>query len=180
MGDRGTPAARHLRDLARWLRCRPAPRLANPPGPHYPPLTGTPAVAEPVGRSASWRGFGYLLSPLPVVRPTPAALTTARRWFKRSAGNTPPRNTYCRTIPCTLNACMRGAIEYQASRRRLVLQVIRASHQALRLTTGALNDRRTHREHQKGPRNDRRNARAKCAGESRWRADRDRAERGSS
>src|SRR5215472_12675037 len=138
MGDRGTPAARHLRDLARRLRCRPAPRLANPPGPHYPPLTGTPAVAEPVGRSASWRGFGYSLSPLPVVRPTPAALMTARRWFKRSAGNTPPRNTCCRTIPCTLNACMRGAIEYQASRRRLVLRVIRASYQSCGSQRGRL------------------------------------------
>jgi hypothetical protein len=32
-----------------------------------------------------------------------------------------------------------------------ILQVIRASCQSLRLITGALNDRRTHREHHEGP-----------------------------
>jgi hypothetical protein len=82
------------------------------------------------------RCFGCWQPPPRAVRRTPA-LTTAQPWFRRSAGNTPPRRRGCRLIRCTLNACMRGATECRVSRRRLIPLVIRASCRALRLIMGA-------------------------------------------
>jgi hypothetical protein len=72
------------------------------------------------------RRRGYREGP-PARKPTPRLITTAQRWFRRSAGNTPRRSVCCRTTRCTLSACMRGATECRVSRGRPIPLVIRAS-----------------------------------------------------
>ena len=46
MGSRHPATSRHLRDLARRLRRRPALRLPDPPRPHHLPPVGIAALAE--------------------------------------------------------------------------------------------------------------------------------------
>src|SRR6516162_3052421 len=91
MGDPATAAARHLRDLARRLRTRPAPRLPNPLRPHRPPSVGIAGVAEPFAFLAFRRRFGLSLA-APGHKPAPARLTTAWPSPRRSADNTLPCN----------------------------------------------------------------------------------------
>ena len=45
MGDHGAPTARHLCDLTRQLRRRPAPQFPDPPRPHHSPPVGIAAVS---------------------------------------------------------------------------------------------------------------------------------------
>src|SRR5437763_6505923 len=62
MGNRGTPTARHLRDLARRLRRRVTPQLADPARPHHPPPIGIAAVAKLLGMprgSVAWVYGGH-------------------------------------------------------------------------------------------------------------------------
>jgi hypothetical protein len=94
-----------------------------PSRPHPTRMVG---VAEPLGISYLPRRRGYREGP-PARKPTPRLITTAQRWFRRSAGNTPRRSVCCRTTRCTLSACMQGATECQVSRRRPIPLVIRAS-----------------------------------------------------
>jgi hypothetical protein len=99
-----------------------------PSRPHPTRMVG---VAEPLGISYLPRRRGYREGP-PARKPTPRLITTAQRWFRRSAGNTPRRSVCCRTTRCTLSACMQGATECRVSRRRPIPLVIRASIRVLR------------------------------------------------
>src|SRR5204863_183284 len=56
------PTARHLRDLARRLRRRVTPHLADPARPHHPPPIGIAAVAKLLGMprgSVAWVYGGH-------------------------------------------------------------------------------------------------------------------------
>ena len=99
-----------------------------PSRPHPTRMVG---VAEPLGISYLPRRRGYREGP-PARKPTPRLITTAQRWFRRSAGNTPRRSVCCRTTRCTLSACMQGATECRVSRRRPIPLVIRAGIRVLR------------------------------------------------
>ena len=133
MGNRGTPTARYLRDLARRLRRRATPQLPNPARPHHPPPVGIAAVAELLGGPGGrWHCFGLWRAPPPARRPAPASVTIVQPKLRRSAGSTPPRKEGCHTTRCTLSACMRGATECRVSRRRPIPLVIKASCRVLR------------------------------------------------
>jgi hypothetical protein len=69
---------------------------------------------------------------------TPAPMT-AQPWCRQSAGNTPTPSECCRMTRCMLNACVRGATVYRASRRPPIPLVIRANCRAPRLTMVAAN-----------------------------------------
>ena len=88
------------------------------------------------GRQGAWRLYPCP-SQLPHSRRSRSNHTTTLPLCNRSAGNTPLRNTGCRTTRCTLNACMRGVTECRVSRRRPIPLVIRGSCRAPRLTMGA-------------------------------------------
>src|SRR5438477_3204119 len=133
MGNRGTPTARYLRDLARRLRRRATPQLPNPARPPHPPPVGIAAVAELLGGPGGrWHCFGLWRAPPPARRPAPASVTIVQPKLRRSAGSTPPRKEGCHTTRCTLSACMRGVTECRVSRRPPIPLVIKASCRVLR------------------------------------------------
>src|SRR5690349_2212386 len=97
MGDCGTPTARHLRDLARRLRGRPAPRLPDPSRPHHQPPVGIAGIAEPFAISAFERRFGLSLA-APEHKPIPARFTIAWRSLRTSERSLSAHLSHCGTF----------------------------------------------------------------------------------